>query len=487
MEFKPKSALSRLVNGLRREQHDYRPSLEVFPVLNVDKIGSDMGLAQTGTRRGAGNEPSTDSSALDDIESRIIERIEAENNAAHGTLLDELRTFRERLSGLDFEGRFATIRQAAPAAVSEFRAEAAQGRDELHRLRRHLRDLEIEHDEFKRRHRLKRTAHFASGGNLTLKVGVLLVLFVFEVFLNGFFLAKGSELGYVGGAAEALTFALLNIGGSFLIGAVGVRELNHRNPLRKLFGLVALFCYLGLQIGLNLAIAHYREVSGALVSDAGHEVLTRLRTAPLALADLKSWLLFGLGILCSLIAFMDAFLIFDPYPGYGALEKRRAIGHDNYIKRKNDLIASLLDIRDNAIEILEEANRDLAIRRSEHDSILESRARLLRLFAAHQSHLDRAANALLAIYREANKAARKSSPPARFASSYALSKFPIEQELPEASAREDLRRSIAESQAVLAGQVEAIHAEFERAFASYREIDDLIEETPIVRSDAKAA
>src|SRR6516225_6782418 len=142
MEFKPKSALSRLVNGLRREQHDYRPSLEVFPVLNVDKIGSDMGLAQTGTRRGAGNEPSTGSSALDDIESRIIERIEAENNAAHGTLLDELRTFRERLSGLDFEGRFATIRQAAPAAVSEFRAEAAQGRDELHRLRRHLRDLE---------------------------------------------------------------------------------------------------------------------------------------------------------------------------------------------------------------------------------------------------------------------------------------------------------------------------------------------------------
>jgi hypothetical protein len=91
------------------------------------------------------------------------------------------------------------------------------------------------------------------------------------------------------------------------------------------------------------------------------------------------------------------------------------------------------------------------------------------------------------VYREANKGARKSSPPSRFSASYALNKFPIEQELPETSAREDLRRSIAESQAVLAGQVEAIHAEFERAFASYREIDDLIEEKPIGRSDAKAA
>ena len=89
-------------------------------------------------------------------------------------LLDELRTYNERLAGLDFEGRFATIRQAAPAAVSGFRAEAAQGRDESHRLRRHLRDLENERDDFQRRNRLKRTARWATGGNLTLKVGVLL-------------------------------------------------------------------------------------------------------------------------------------------------------------------------------------------------------------------------------------------------------------------------------------------------------------------------
>jgi hypothetical protein len=487
MEFRAKSALGRLVNGLKREQHDYRPSLEVFPVLNVDKIAADLSLVQAGARRGARNEPASDSAALDDIERRIIERIEAENNVAHGVLLDELRTYKERLTGLDFEGRFATIRQAAPAAVSEFRAEAAQGRDELHSLRRHLRDLENERDEFQRRHRLKRTARAATGGNLTLKVGVLLALFVFEVFLNGFFLAKGSELGYLGGAAEALAFALLNVGGSFLIGAVGVREINHRNVLRKLFGLIALACYLALLIGLNLALAHYREAAGALISDAGREVLVRLRTAPLALTDLKSWLLFGLGILCSLIASADAFLIFDPYPGYGALEKRRASAHDAYIRRKNDLISSLLDIRDAAIEILEEANRDLAIRRSEHDSILESRARLIRLFAAHQSHLDRAANALLAVYREANKAARQSLQPARFVSTYAIDKFAVEQELPETPAREDLRRSIAESQAVLVAQVEAIHAEFERAFASYREIDDVIEENPVARSSAKAA
>src|SRR6516162_2863723 len=400
MKSTQRSALARLLNGLKREQHDYRPSLEVFPILNIDTLASDMALAPTGAERGAREEPASDSIVFDDVENRVIERVEAEKNAAHGVLLDELRTYKERLTSLDFEGRFGTIRQAAPAAVSEFRSEAAQGRDELHSLRRHLRDLEVERDEFQRRNKLKRTARSSSGGSLTLKVGILLVLFVSEVFLNGFFLAKGNELGYLGGAVEAFTFALLNVGVSFLIGVVGVRELNHRNYFRKLLGLISLLAYLALAIALNLALAHYREASGSLVSDAGREVLVRMRTTPLAIADLKSWLFFGLGLLCSLIAFADAFLIFDPYPGYGGLEKRRAAAHDAYIKRKNELIEQLLEIRDDAISILEEANRDLSVRRAEHDSILEGRARLVRLFAAHQSHLDRAVNALLAAYRE---------------------------------------------------------------------------------------
>ena len=125
-----------------------------------------MALAKLGAECGANEEPATDLATLDDVESRVVEYVEAEKNAGHGLLLDELRTYKERLMALDFEGRFGAIRQAAPAAVSEFRAEAAQGRDELHSLRRHLRDLELERDEFQRRNKLKRTARSSSGGSL---------------------------------------------------------------------------------------------------------------------------------------------------------------------------------------------------------------------------------------------------------------------------------------------------------------------------------
>jgi len=194
--------------------------------------------------------------------------------------------------------------------------------------------------------------------------------------------------------------------------------------------------------------------------------------------------LFGIGILCSLIAFGDSYLIFDPYPGYGMLEKRRASAYESYIRRKNELIAALLAIRDEAIEVLEDANRDLSVRRSEYDAIIEGRARLLRLFDAHQTHLDRTANALLSIYREANKRSRKTPPPHRFGVPYALEKIATEHEPQPFLVRDDLRRAIEASQAVLVDQVQAIHDEFERAFASYREIDDLVEEKAIAGSNA---
>ena len=105
-----RSALGRLLHGLKREQHDYRASLELFPALNIDKLADDMGLATLGTDRGSREEPASDSVVFDEVENRILERVETEKNAAHGLLLDQLRTYQERLSGLDFEGRFGTIR-----------------------------------------------------------------------------------------------------------------------------------------------------------------------------------------------------------------------------------------------------------------------------------------------------------------------------------------------------------------------------------------
>ena len=93
---------------------------------------------------------------------------------------------------LSFEERFATIQQAAPEAVGDFRAEATVGRDELFVLRRRLNENEIERERFRARHRIERPARLASLGKVILKIGVLAILFIIEVVINGSFLAKAN-------------------------------------------------------------------------------------------------------------------------------------------------------------------------------------------------------------------------------------------------------------------------------------------------------
>src|SRR5262249_37881153 len=134
--------------------------------------------------------------------------------------------------------------------------------------------------------------------------------------------AKGNELGYLGGVAEALVFAILNLVVSFFVGLFGVREVNHPRVFRKLVGIFSIAFWIVFAVGLNLALAHYREISGVIYEDAGAQVLKRLATSPTGLVDIKSWLFFALGLVFSVAALIDGLFYTDPFPGYADLEKR---------------------------------------------------------------------------------------------------------------------------------------------------------------------
>jgi hypothetical protein len=469
------NALSRLLNGLRREPHDYRASLQTFPDLNVDVVARQMTLALQGAERGRKEEPESETAGLDSVEATIVERVEAAKSSAHATLLDQKNLYEERLASLDFESRFADIRQAAPEAISELRASAALGRDELNRIRRDLAFKEKERDNFRARHRLKRAARISSGGSKTLKIGLLMVFVLIELFINGSFLAKGNEAGLFGGIIEALAFAALNVVFSFALAFFGIRLINRRGFFSRLLGLIALVALVAFAAGLNLVLAHYREVSAEVVEQAGQQALQRVLAHPLALTDLKSWLLFCIGLAFACFAMIDALLFDDPYPGYAGVERRLNAAHDRYTEAKRDKIADLDEIRRQTGEGLEEANRDLSVRRNEYDAILENRARVYTLFAAHQDQLERAANSLLSIYRDANRQARSTPAPKRFADPVRIER--IKEPLPETGVgRADLRQAIADAQKLLADQVRDVNAEFETLVHRYHQIDDLVAE-----------
>jgi hypothetical protein len=208
----------------------------------------------------------------------------------------------------------------------------------------------------------------------------------------------------------------------------------------------------------------------------GHEVMQQLLHAPHVFNDVNSWVFFGIGFIFSLVAMTDGVFFKDPFPGYGATEKRWLEAGDNYTDRKAELIDQLREIRDTAKEAMNGAAHDLSVRRSEFDSILQARARLAQRFAQHQNHIERSANALLTIYREANRKARKTPAPAHFTKNYEMERILYAGDDKETTTKDELRKSIKESQEILEAQIAAIHQAFDEAVKSYREIDDLIPE-----------
>ncbi|MGO6982524.1 hypothetical protein [Rhizobium leguminosarum] len=472
-------ALNRLWESVRESSHDFRASTDIFPVIDIEKMSSTLELREKGAENGKLNRPAPTAASLDEVEQRVVGRIEEEKATSYQILEDQFQTFEGRLRNLDFEGQFGLIRQANASSVSDFKAEIASGVDELHGLRRDLKAAEDEMSSFKARHKLDRAAKISSGAAQVFKVALIVFLVVFEMVMNGSFLAKGSEQGIVGGVTEAIAFAVLNIGAALLLSVYCVRFLVHRSLFFKFLGLCGLVTYIGVAFAVNLTLAHYRELSETLLSGAGAEAISRVWNAPFGLTELNSWVLFAVGLLFSVLAFIDGCYLTDPYPGFAGVRKRLDSARKHYIDRKLDLIDNLRDIRDDHNEKIEEILRDLSSRRQECAAIIAHRTRTTGLFAEYQSNLERTANALLTTYRDANRAARSEHEPAYFSTPYKLERLTPVLRTSEEWDDAVLSGRIQAAQSELSEQIRRIGAEFEAAVENYHKLDNLFPEASL--------
>lgn len=469
-------ALNKLWETVRENSHDFRVSTEIFPSFDVEKVSRDFDLEKKATERGSQGLPSKGQKGFDEVEQSIIDRIEEEKKTAHQVVEDQFQTFADRMTNLDFEGQFGLIRQANANSVSDFMVEATTGANILHPLREQIKEAYEERKEFRTRHSLGRAARTYSGAQTAFKLSLLFFIVVLETWLNGSFLAKGSEQGIVGGISLAIVFSVLNVGIALLASVFLVRLIFHKAWFAKIVGVLTVGLYLALTIALNLALAHYREVSGLVFENIGTQVMTRLNEAPFQLADIDSWTLFGFGLLCSLISFIDGFYLTDPYPGYAGVEKRLQKARNNYNSQKEELLAELTEIRNEHNSKVEGIIRDLSNRRKEHGTIIAHRQRMASLFAEHQNQLERAANSLLTIYRTANAKARADGSPKYFLTGYKTARVDVAVNSAGEWNDQDLTESIRKAQNELTDQIHKVDTEFQNAVRRYASLDALFPE-----------
>lgn len=473
---KPFEALNRLIDSVRESNHDFRITTDPFPPLDAEKLAKTMELVKKGAENGAEEKPASSAQALDEVEKAVASRVETERDDSYQVLEDQLHTYATRMQNLDFNGHFGRIRQANISSLTDFRAEVAGGRDELFGLRRSLREADDELAEFRKDNRLKRVAQTKSEMATIIKWIVVLALLVGETVVNGIYLAQGSDQGLVGGVGLAFGFAVANVCGTVLLAWLFVPNIVHRSLFRKLVGLMGIAAWLCLALGVNLAMAHYREASSDTASQIGAAVMTRLKTDPLFLKDIDSWILFATGFMFSAIALFDVLSIRDIYPGYGGVHTRYVKARQNYVDHKMELIEELKEIRDDHNTKVETIIRDLTVRRRECASIIENRARIVRLFSEQQDRLETCARKLLTIYRDANRQARTKAAPKYFAQQFVLERRKPVIDTGDDWNDKELAAQIKAAESELAGQMQQIGQEFESAVIAYHQLDDLFSE-----------
>ena len=250
--------------------------------------------------------------------------------------------------------------------------------------------------------------------------------------------------------------------------------------------------FLSCSLSLNLTIAHYREISAQITENVGTQVVRQVLSSPLGLLDIKSWALFGLGLLVSFAILVDVLLLDDRYPGFGKVDRKLSAARKAYIEWKEHLVSELQSIKNYAIEGLENASRDLNKRRSEYEHIVENRKRMLGRYKVHVEHLETAANQLFSIYREMNKKHRSEKPPEYFRTSrFTFTQPDIHTEFSGLKTIENLNGSIASAKQELKERVAVIHESYVTAVRAYHKLDDLVGETgpdgTSIFKDVKAA
>ena len=261
-----------------------------------------------------------------------------------------------------------------------------EGKSELYSAKSRIQSSARELAKFRSLHNLKyRDPNFPK--NKLPYWAFLFFMFAFESAINGIFLAEGSSFGLVGGVAEAIGFALINVFLPALLFSKLVRYLFHKSWLYKIIGLVSAVTFVILVLSLNGMLAHYRIAQEALVDNAHQVALEAFKANILSFNDTKSIMFFLMGLSFGILALLDGLAMDDRYPGYGPVFRRKEEAGYEYFTLMQDQIGDLQDIRNEAISDVKDAEERANDRMSRFHDLLDRRRNVHVEYPAYMGNL----------------------------------------------------------------------------------------------------
>lgn len=443
-----------------------------FPQLDAEKIKVQLKLKEEAIERGNKNLPLASTKALDDMEERIVAYVDDQMKDVSESYYDNNRSFEDRVNRLKSRGNVGKLEEIAESTESDFKKQTHQSKFEIYTSRSELKSMERYVNKFKENNNLDRPAIYPK--NLALHYAIIFFLVVIETYMNGYFFAKGHELGMVGGIFTAFVPSILNMIGAFFVGHYTFRLFPNVSSTKKLLGIIFCILLTTLILYINLGVAHLRS---AMIIGAEHPeqiALKNLFFAPLSLVDIESWLLFAMGCFCSLIASIKFWSADDRYYDFGRIARTHKERIEEYVNITSHLMDTLESIRDSRLRELDEEYSLISSRYDEANSIFDNQKRWKILFGEYLSHLENVGRILLSYYRNHNIAVRTTKPPKHFLEEWTL----VKTSQPETGIDfkqiiKDFKEDTDRAQQVYAASTKRINLGYNTAVNEYQTIEQL--------------
>jgi len=469
---------------LNEPQHNRIPSSMFFPIIDVEKLKRKHNIEKTARERGASGLPDPNAFSVDDIETAVISDILNEEARSFGEFdawmkqsAIDIADVRTRLSD-------KKVLEIADTAAKFYEAEATSGLNFMAKSKENVPLSRRGLDQFRADHNLHRAADYETN-KWSGRVTALVFVFA-EVAANTLFLGQGSELGYVGGFIESLLIACVNVGLAYFIIWRCVQAANHRRIGVRALGYLGVLIFSLLIFAVNLLGAHYRDAMvefGQLAAQGlsppvppSRQAVISFFAEPFAIAELMSWFMLVVGCMFAFVTALQRYRLTDSYPGYERADRAHQKAYDDYSQRYAHHVGALeqqLRIFNRGMTSERDYMSSLAREREEKAA---NRAAVVRQFKTHRENLERAANELLNLYRQANKQARPPGigVPEYFSKPWAMP----ERELPPlelaSATTEEINRLISELQLVIDEQKARVSSKYDDCLSRFAEIDRII-------------
>lgn len=380
---------------------------------DIEQMIKSLKLDSKAIRSATHELPDTDTQHPDGTERKIQTLIQKRMAKVTHTANQKLIGYNTTLSNTDLNDEQQRIQNLAENVKLRLNSRLAEAEQQLSIMKDDLDRNTAYYRSFQKKNRRDADAEYPESRLYHYSL-VLLILLV-EALANGFFFARGSDFGMLGGISQSLIVAVLNIVPAFLFaGMICLRYAHHVDFLKRVSALLTLFIYASWVFLFNLCVAHYRDILGTGDETAARQVIDRLIASPLGLADLNSWLLLIMGIFFATVAMIDGYKSDDPYPGYGKIQRLNDAIQEHYDVECRDLAQEATIMRHDFLEELQMLKDNVKSTFTHLCHLAEAKPALV---AKHRNCLQilaQAGDALIHHYRTINAMHRKTKAPAYF-------------------------------------------------------------------------